>query len=118
MFNTLQLNQGNGLFSEIGQMAGVAKTDWSWAAFFSDFDNDGNKDLFVANGILKDIRNRDFNSYAVKAFQDKSISRLKIMEKAPSVPLRNYMYRNDGGLHFTNMSKDWGFDEPTFSQGA
>lgn len=118
MFNTLQLNQGNGLFSEIGQMAGVAKTDWSWAAFFSDFDNDGNKDLFVANGILKDIRNRDFNSYAVKAFQDKSISRLKIMEKAPSVPLRNYMYKNDGGLHFTNKSMDWGFDEKTFSQGA
>jgi hypothetical protein len=118
MVNTLQLNQGNGFFSEIGQMAGVAKTDWSWSALFSDFDNDGFKDLFVANGIMRDIRNRDFITYAFKAVKDKSISRLKIMEKGPSVPIRNYIFKNDKSLHFTNMAADWGLTDESFSQGA
>lgn len=118
MVNTLQLNQGNGFFSEIGQMAGVAKTDWSWSAFFSDFDNDGFKDLFVTNGILRDIRNRDFITYAFKAYEDKSIPRVEIMEKAPSVPLQHYMYQNDGQLHFKNVANEWGLTEKSFSQGA
>lgn len=118
MFNTLQLNQGNGFFSEVGLMAGVAKTDWSWCTLFSDFDLDGFKDLYITNGILRDIRNRDFSSYALEAIKDKSMSRLKILDKAPSVPLANYMYKNDGLLHFNNLSKTWGLDEKSFSQGA
>ncbi len=118
MVNTLQYNQGNGLFSEIGQMAGISKTDWSWSAFFSDFDNDGFKDLFVSNGILRDIRNRDFISYAFPAFEDKSIPRVEIMEKAPSVPLRNYLFQNEGSLHFKNVASEWGLKDNSFSQGA
>ncbi len=118
MVNTLQLNQGNGFFSEIGQMAGVAKTDWSWSALFTDFDNDSYKDLFITNGILKDIRNRDFITYAFKAFDEKKISNLKIMENASSVPLQHYMYQNDGQLHFSNVATKWGLTEKSFSQGA
>lgn len=118
MFNTLQLNQGNGLFSEIGLMAGVAKTDWSWSVLFSDFDLDGFKDLYITNGILRDIRNRDFISYAFDAFKDKKIPRLEIVQKGPSMPLSNYMYRNDGALHFENMSAKWGLGDKSFSQGA
>lgn len=118
MFNTLQLNQGNGFFSEVGLMAGVAKTDWSWCTLFSDFDLDGYKDLYITNGILRDIRNRDFSSYALEAIKDKSTSRLKILDKSPSVPLANYMYKNDGLLHFNNLSQQWGMDEKSFSQGA
>ncbi|MBK8956124.1 MAG: VCBS repeat-containing protein [Saprospiraceae bacterium] len=118
MFNTLQLNQGNGLFSEIGLMAGVGKTDWSWSAFFTDFDLDGYKDLYVTNGILRDIRNRDFTSYAFEAFEDKSIPRLEIIQKGPSMPLSNYMYHNDGSLHFDNVSAKWGLEDKSFSQGS
>lgn len=118
MFNTLQLNQGNGLFSEIGLMAGVAKTDWSWSTLFCDFDLDGFKDLYVTNGILRDIRNRDFVSYAFEAFKDKSIPRLEIIEKGPSMPLTKYMFRNDGQLHFDNTITKWGMDDKAFSHGA
>ena len=118
MFNTLQLNQGNGLFSEIGLMAGVAKTDWSWSTLFCDFDLDGYKDLYVTNGILRDIRNRDFVSYAFDAFKDKSIPRLEIIEKGPSMPLSKYMFHNDGHLHFDNVASKWGMDDRGFSHGA
>lgn len=89
-----------------------------WCTLFSDFDLDGFKDLYITNGILRDIRNRDFSSYALEAIKDKSMSRLKILDKAPSVPLANYMYKNDGLLHFNNLSKTWGLDEKSFSQGA
>lgn len=117
MFNSLQLNNGNGYFSEIAQFTGVAKTDWSWAALFADFDLDGNKDLFVTNGILKDIRNRDFFFYTEKALADK-IPEMEILKSAPSVPIKNYMFRNNGQLHFDNVSDKWGFSAKTFSQGA
>ncbi len=118
MFNTLQLNQGNGLFSEIGQMGGVAKTDWSWSPVFADFDLDGYRDLFVSNGILRDIRNRDFLAYAIPEFKGKTTPRVKIMEKAPSVPLQNYLFSNDGKLHFNNVASKSGLSDLSFSQGA
>src|SRR6202012_3247371 len=63
MRNMLQLNNGNGTFSEIGQLAGISNTDWSWAPLFADFDNDGWKDLFVSKGLLRDITNNDFVKY-------------------------------------------------------
>ncbi|MBK8734513.1 MAG: VCBS repeat-containing protein [Saprospiraceae bacterium] len=117
MFNSMQLNQGNGAFSEIGLMAGVAKTDWSWSAFFSDFNQDGNKDLYITNGILHDIRNRDFLAYAIPAYYAKK-SFAEIIEKSPSVPLKNYMYQNEGNLHFKNSTDDWGLNDKSFSHGA
>lgn len=106
MTNTLQLNRGNGHFSEIGQMAGVAKTDWSWAPLFADFDNDGFKDLFVTNGIKRDVTDNDYKSRAQKMIQEKgrklTLDELKgIM---PGTKLPNHYYRNRGDLRFEKLS--------------
>ncbi len=117
MFNSLQLNMGNGHFSEIGHQAGIAKTDWSWTPLLCDFDHDGYKDLYITNGILQDIRNRDYFLYAMEALKNK-VPYLEIINKAPSVPLKNYMYKNDSKLHFENVTESWGLNEKTFSNGA
>lgn len=117
MFNCLHLNNGNGMFSDIALMAGVSKTDWSWASLFSDFDNDGNKDLLITNGILRDIRNRDFLS-TIKSPAYSNKSYLEKITQAPSVPIQNYLYRNDGNLHYEKYMDKWGLTDKTFSQGA
>ncbi len=125
MFNTLQMNNGNMSFSEIGTMAGISYTDWSWGPLFADFDNDGLKDLFVANGIRKDIRNID---WAQKYFELMKLTsgRLKfkdseweyLLSSMPSEPVMNYMFHNEGDLTFNTVMKDWGLDQPSFSNGA
>ena len=120
MHNSLQLNNGifNNLpiYSNISLFSGVAYTDWSWGGLFLDMDNDGYKDLFVTNGVLKDINNRDI--------LDESKNNIYFAEKKeyrpelfPSTPVKNYAYRNNGNLTFTNKTKSWGFDEPTLSNG-
>ncbi len=127
MFNSLQLNNGNGTFSEIAQLAGVSKTDWSWTSFFSDFDNDGFKDLYITNGILKDVRNKDFEIKRRELMDQYNLNKSKgaklpspseLLDFAPSVKIKNYMYRNDGHLHFDNMTDKWNLGQPSFSQGA
>ena len=111
MRNMLHLNNHLGSFSEIGQLAGVSKTDWSWAALFADFDNDGWKDLFVSNGILRDVRNNDA--------QKKEVSNtLAHSQTFPSTPLSNVLFRNNGDLTFENTSQNWGLSAPGFSNGA
>jgi enediyne biosynthesis protein E4 len=124
MRNMLQVNNGNGTFSEVGQLAGISNTDWSWAPLFADYDNDGWKDLFVSNGFLKDFTNLDFIRYKSAAMQnaDRNTKRqqllLSLLDKMPSSPLNNYIYKNDGGYTFTNMDKEWGFNIPSNSNGA
>jgi enediyne biosynthesis protein E4 len=124
MRNMLQINNGNGTFSEVGQLAGISNTDWSWAPLFADYDNDGWKDLFVSNGFLKDFTNMDFIRYKSAAMQnaDRNTNRqqllLSLLEKMPSSSVNNYMYKNDGGFTFTNMGKEWGFNIPSNSNGA
>jgi len=130
MFNALQLNNGNGTFSEIGQLAGVSSTDWSWTALFADLDLDGYKDLIVTNGLLRDVRNNDYNNWAreqtkehneVVAKQgDDSIftNVLRIAKATPTKKLANYMFRNNRDLTFQNIGAQWGFSEPAWSQGA
>lgn len=131
--NTLQLNTGtvnNNLkdvhFSEISRQANVSATDWSWGALITDFDNDGSKDIFVANGILKDITDQDYIQYTAN---DEQNIRNKILNKEkniiknlidliPSHPISNYAFSNNGDLTFTNKSKQWGLDEPGFSNGS
>ena len=121
--NMLQKNNGDGTFSEIGQLAGVSNTDWSWSALFSDFDNDGNKDIFVSNGYVKDYTDMDFIKYTL----DQSIhpgenggksSVEDYIKKMPDNLLPNYIFQNKGGLHFEKKSKDWGIDKNTVSAGA
>lgn len=128
MKNTLQLNRGEFAdgsphFSEIAYLAGVHQTDWSWAPLFADFDNDGWKDLYVANGYRKDVTNLDFITYSLQGNQfgtyDAHIKRLYgEIDTLPEVKLPNYMYKNSGDLRFEDVTAAWGLDVPSFSNGT
>ncbi len=123
MKNTLQLNNGDGTFSEVGQLAGVSNTDWSWAPLIADFDNDGKKDIFVTNGFRKDITDRDFVKYYVDALLkeargNKEQKMFEMLKAVKVTPLHNYIFKNEGNLSFTDHSKDWGFNTLGFSNGA
>ena len=129
MRNTLQLNRGvdsTGMprFSEVGQLAGVASTDWSWAPLFADFDNDGWKDLFITNGIYRDITNLDFVKYTsgyssqYKQADGNKAELWKLEQQMPSTKLTNYLFRNDHNLGFQNVTSAWGIDELGTHAGA
>ncbi len=120
MHNSLQLNRGNQYFSEIAQMAGVSKTDWSWACLISDYDNDGLKDIFVANGYKRDVFDKDFakESAEIIARNNGNLPLFDLYEIMPSTKLTNYIYQNNGDLTFSKKSGDWGLSEETLSQGA
>lgn len=123
MRNMLQVNNGNGSFSEVAQLSGVSNTDWSWSALFADFNLDGHKDLFVSNGYGRDMINRDFMKFyadqRLKHIQGKTDSRMfQMLQGIQSTPLHNYIYENTGNLQFKDRSKDWGFEELNFSHGA
>jgi len=121
MLNTLQLNNGNGTWSEIGQLAGVARTDWSWAPLFCDLDNDGWKDLLVTNGYLHDVRDNDYARGVYDTIRS-GAGYFGGLGLVPSTKLRNYLFRNKGpevaGLTFADSSSAWGFTTPLNSQGA
>ncbi|MCC6817076.1 MAG: VCBS repeat-containing protein [Saprospiraceae bacterium] len=121
MHNILQFNNGNGFFSDISQMAGIDKTDWSWAALFSDFDNDGLKDLFVTNGYRRDVYDKDTNE-EMRQYLEKHNNVIDSVEQIlgilPSVKLINYIFRNQGDLSFKKMMTSWGIKENSFSNGA
>ncbi|HEY8937440.1 MAG TPA: VCBS repeat-containing protein, partial [Cyclobacteriaceae bacterium] len=124
MRNMLHLNMGNGSLSEIGQLAGISDTDWSWAPLIADFDNDGNPDIFISNGFKRDLTNSDFAKYHAhqeieKArTEGKQISKLELIEKFHENKIHNYIFQGNGDLTFTNKVVDWGFVEPTLSNGA
>lgn len=120
--NMLQLNNGNGSFSEIGQLAGVSNTDWSWAALFADFDLDSQKDLYVTNGIRYDYTNMDFQfSDYVPATRNEDLDQedlYALVDNIPSTPVPNYIYQNQGDLTFEKKSAAWGVAQEGFSNGA
>jgi hypothetical protein len=122
--NTLQLNNGNGTFSEIARLANVHATDWSWGALLFDMDNDGRKDIFVANGIYKDLTNQDFiNFLSDEATMRQVVEAGKfdfrtLQDKMTSTPLSSYAFKNNGNLEFKNSAKAWGLSDPGFSNGA
>ena len=122
MRNMLQLNNGDGSFTEIGQIAGVSNTDWSWSALFADFDNDGWQDLFVSNGYKRDFTNNDFLKYRadmqLKSMGSKRDKFSEMIKKMPSNKLHNYIFRNNGDLTFKDVCVDWGFTEKTLTNGA
>jgi hypothetical protein len=115
--NMLHLNNGSGLpFSEIGMMAGVYQTDWSWAPLFGDVDNDGLRDLLITNGFPRDITEKDFANYRADMGSIASVRQL--LDSIPIVKIPNYAYQNRGNLSFEDVSKSWGLDKPSFSNGA
>lgn len=122
--NMLQLNMGDGTFSEVGRLSGVQATDWSWGALIFDMNNDGIRDLFVANGIYQDLTNQDFLQYAsneefVKSvIENKSVDYKKLTEIIPSNPISNFAFENKGDLKFINKAMEWGLDQPGFSNGS
>ena len=121
--NMLQLNNGNNSFSEIGRMAGVCATDWSWGALITDLNNDGKKDIFIANGIFQDLTNEDYIQYVsnenfYRQVVEGKADFKKLIDLIPSHPISNYAYSNNGDLTFTNKAKEWGLGEPSFSNGS
>lgn len=124
--NTLQLNQGPRLgqqgrvgspaFSEIGFLSGIAQTDWSWTPLVADFNNDGFRDIVITNGFRKDASDHDFVNYRMSMFA--AAPKMAVLDKIPPVKLHNYAFENNGNLTFTDVSKKWGLDALTFSNGA
>ena len=123
MRNSLQLNNGDGTFSEVGLFSDVAATDWSWGAIIADYDNSGTKEIFVTNGISRDVINQDF----LMGFQEDAqllisgaeVDFTEIVERMPQVPLSNYMFKKDSAnLQYKNVSQDWGLGSPSYSNGA
>ncbi|WP_245189741.1 VCBS repeat-containing protein [Lunatimonas salinarum] len=124
MRNMLHLNLGNGYFSEIGQYAGVSQTDWSWAALAADFDNDGWKDIFVANGYARNYLDMDFLNYMVSERirsnqgANKEDALIELIEKMPPIYVENYLFHNNQDLTFTNRASEWGLKGLTVSNAA
>lgn len=134
MQNSLQLNQGNlngssPAFSNIARWSGVSSTDWSWGGLFADFDNDGWKDLYVTNGIRRDVNNKDFYNQHRAFFnkmendpkyknKEEEVKLLSYLEKMPSEKLANYLFHNQQDKGFVNRNTEWGLDEKTFSNGV
>jgi hypothetical protein len=124
--NTLQLNMGprvlgndsvgDPIFADVGYYSGVAETDWSWNPSIADFDNDGNKDIFITNGYPRDVTDHDFVAFRNKALN--IASKEQLIEQMPQIKISNYAFQNKDSLHFENMTKQWGLDEPSFSNGA
>jgi hypothetical protein len=124
MRNMLHLNNGNGTFSEIGQLSGVSNTDWSWSALIADFDNDGMHDLFVTNGFKRDLTNNDFAKFeAAKSVEAKlqmgeKVSLLEVIAKFEENKLPNYFFKGNEDLTFTDVTKASGFNESSIANGA
>ncbi len=122
--NTLQINQGNGLFSETGFMSGVSSTDWSWSPLFADYDNDGDRDLFVTNGFLRDLGNLDYIHYSStfnNAMGDRNAkiqNKLNAISELESADLTDYVFENRGDAMFDDQSKNWGITDKSVSHGA
>ncbi|MBS1491308.1 MAG: VCBS repeat-containing protein [Bacteroidetes bacterium] len=122
MKNTLQKNNGDGTFSEIGQLAGVSNTDWSWSPLLADFDNDGKKDLFISNGYKRDNTELQFILYSMnqslRQNNNNSLNVAEYISHMSGIYLPNYIYKNTGQDLFENKIKEWGLNQHTYSNGA
>jgi enediyne biosynthesis protein E4 len=120
--NVLQLNRGKApgkdhpIFSEIAMMAGIEATDWSWTPLVADYDADGYRDMIITNGFPKDITDRDFTDYQSEYMA--YISKKEMLSKIPEVKIKNYAYKNNGDLTFSQVNESWGLTKSSFSNGA
>ncbi len=119
MQNGLQVNNGRGYFSELAQVAGIAKSDWSYATLFADLDLDADQDILITNGVLRDLQNNDFNTMVKSRYKGMvgPENYLDILKELPSNPVANIIFRNDGQMQFSKLSPEAGFDTPGFSHG-
>ncbi len=122
--NMLHLNNRDGTFSEIGRLAGVYATDWSWGALIMDLDNDGRKDIFVANGIYQDLTDQDYIQYfsnrdmVMSIVKGKDVDYKTLIDAIPSVKIPSYAFKNEGNYRFENKAREWGLDTPSHSNGS
>jgi hypothetical protein len=124
--NTLQLNMGpvagvadsadRPIYGDVSYFSGISSTDWSWAPLVQDFDNDQLRDIIITNGFPKDLTDHDFIAFREKSFM--TTTKAEVLAKVPQVKIGNYAYRNNGNVTFTDVSKDWGIDARSFSNGA
>ncbi|KGL63128.1 VCBS repeat-containing protein [Polaribacter sp. Hel1_85] len=125
MHNMLQINNGNGFFSEVSQLAGIDRTDWSWSCLGSDFDNDGNRDLFISNGFRRDVFDKDASTKFVNYLESEEKKQKSKLENLKFIvnlfkenKIANRIYQNEGDLKFTSKEKEWGLQDISFSNGA
>lgn len=122
--NCLQINDGNNKFMETAHFSGVAASDWSWGALIFDADNDGQQDLYISNGIYKDVIDQDFidffanDLYQKMAMSGEKTSMQQIVDKMPSVAIKNKFFKNNGNLKFSDEGDKFGFTQSSFSNGA
>lgn len=119
MRNIVQLNNGAGSFSEIGQLLGVSNTDWSWAPLIVDFDNDGHKDIFISNGYRRDLSDCDYTLYKSDSLSKANVNDIQeYLANIPETPIQNYIFKNKGNLSFEKYSDEWNLTDKTFSNGS
>ena len=124
MQNTVQLNLGNGKFSDIAFLSGLAATEWSWGVLTADFDNDGLKDVFISNGIKGATNDMDYMNFIANESIQRQIDKgmtnadLPLTQEIPAKIATNYLFRNKGDLHFENMTGKWITNRKTYSHGA
>jgi len=124
MQNTLHLNLGSTNFSEMAYLSGVSATEWSWNVSLADFDNDGFKDIFITNGIQGATNDMDFINFIANDNIQKSISKgmsereMGFIKKIPEKKVANYFFKNNKDLTFSNVTKNWSSQKPSFSNGA
>jgi enediyne biosynthesis protein E4 len=122
--NMLHVNNGDGTFSDMGRLANVEATDWSWAALMFDMDNDGLKDIFVANGIYQDLTDLDYLNFIdndetkKKIISQSGVNYKALIDPMPINPVSNYAYKNKGDLVFENVVHEWGMGDPIHSNGS
>ena len=119
MQNCLQVNRGNGYFSELAQVSGISKSDWSNATMFADLDHDGDDDILITNGILRDLRNNDFNQF-VKTKYNNMVgpeNYREVLDNIPTTPINNIIFKNEGNMQFSKLPGENGFNTGSFSHG-
>ena len=122
--NVLQKKIGKNNYAEVGRLAGIAASEWSWGALLFDMNNDGRRDIFIANGIYKDLLDRDYLTYAGveenvrKIIKEEKNAIIKLIDLMPSSSFPNYAFRNEGNLRFKNVANEWGLGDPMFSSGS
>ena len=121
MRNMFQLNNGNGTYSEVGEMAGISSTDWSWSVMAQDYDNDGWKDIFISTGLRRDVTNNDYTHFVRPTFSRAVNENFNIYDNLNQIPAEktpNYLYKNNRDLTFKKVTNDWGLRDSSFSSNG